>query len=84
MNLPTTFLPMASVHLPTGELDENRAINIIGGWLVKLPHEIWLDKEFNREWLQITLEEGLREGAYELCALATKGLSRAMKLPTLH
>jgi hypothetical protein len=60
------------VRLPTGELDENRAIDIVGGGLAKLPHEIWSDKEFNRELLQTELEEGLREGTYDLAVLAVK------------
>jgi hypothetical protein len=65
-----TRLPMlnTSVRLPTG-IDENRAIDIIGGWLSTM--DLRLDKESGRKWLQTDLEKELREGDYELtiCAI---------------
>ena len=60
----------ASARLPTGELNENRAIDIIGEWFSMAPHGTWLDKEYSRELLQTMLEEGLREGEYDLAKCA--------------
>ena len=66
MTLPT----LVSARLPTGELNENRAIDIIGEWFSMAPHGTWLDKEYSRELLQTMLEEGLREGEYDLAKCA--------------
>ena len=68
MTLLPTLALNTSVRLSTGELDENRAIDVIGGWF-SMGHR--LDKESGRKWLQTTLEEGLRKGEYELtiCAI---------------
>jgi hypothetical protein len=64
-----TLLP---ARLPTGKLDENRAIDIIGERLSKEPPETWSDKEYGRELFQNMLEEELREGGYEFADKAVK------------
>jgi hypothetical protein len=51
---------VASARLPTGELDENRAIDCIAVLIPKMRHK--LEKEYSREWLQATLQKGLEEG----------------------
>lgn len=66
----TAMTKLPSVCLPTGELDENRALDVIGGWFSMM--SLRLDKGFGRQWLQTTLEEGLREGEYELAIRAIK------------
>ena len=55
-----TLLPTPSVLLPTGELDEDRAID----WVAVLISKVrpGMEKEFGREWLQTELQKGLREG----------------------
>jgi hypothetical protein len=59
----------ASVRLSTGELDENRAIEIADCWVST---GLRTDKEYSREWLQTTLEEGLEEGDYKLAIWAVE------------
>lgn len=69
---PMTLLPTSVFSLPPGELDENRAIDIVGEQFSMAPHGMRLDKEYSRELLQTELEEGLREGGYELAICAIK------------
>jgi hypothetical protein len=57
-NLPA-LASNTSVFLPTGELDENRAIDIIAGLMKKLQG---MEKKDGREWLKTELLEGLRDG----------------------
>lgn len=55
---------VASVRLPTG-IDENHAINCIATVLIPMVcHR--LEKGYGREWLQTTLQKGLREGRLTL------------------
>jgi hypothetical protein len=54
----------ASVRLPTGELDENRAIDCVARLIPMLRHK--MAKEYSREWLQTELQKGLREGLLPL------------------
>jgi hypothetical protein len=70
--IASTLANRTGARLPTGKLDENRAIDIIGEWLSKEPPEIWSDKEYGRESLQNMLEEELREGGYEFADKADK------------
>ena len=56
--LPTPFNP--SVRLPTGELDENRAIDCVAVLISRV--RPGLEKGCGREWLKTALVEGLREG----------------------
>jgi len=55
-----TLLPTPSVLLPTGELDENRAINRLADLISMVRH--MMEKEYSREWLETELRKGLREG----------------------
>jgi len=55
-----TLLPTPSVLLPTGELDENRAINRLADLISMVRHR--MEKEYSREWLETELRKGLREG----------------------
>jgi hypothetical protein len=52
---------VTSARLPTGELDENRAIDCIATVLIPMVRHR-LEKEYSRDWLQTTLQEGLEEG----------------------
>jgi hypothetical protein len=61
--LPTPVFD-TSVRLPTGELDENRAIDCIAALISKLRPR--LEKEYSREWLETELWKGLREGRLTL------------------
>jgi hypothetical protein len=61
--LPTPVFD-TSVWLPTGELDENRAIDRIADLIPILRPR--LEKEYSREWLETELREGLREGRLTL------------------
>ena len=45
-----TLLPTPSVLLPTGELDENRAINRLADLISMVRHR--MEKEYSREWLE--------------------------------
>jgi hypothetical protein len=55
----------ASTRLPTGELDEDRAIDLVATFLIPMTlHQ--LTPEFSREWLETTLRQKLREGPLDL------------------
>jgi hypothetical protein len=54
----------ASFLLPSGELDEARAINRIAIWIAMLRSS--MEKEHGRDWLETKLREGLREGRLTL------------------
>jgi hypothetical protein len=56
---------VASARLPTGELDENRAIDCIATVLIPMVRHR-LEKDYSREWLEIALRDGLREGRQPL------------------
>jgi hypothetical protein len=64
MTLPATPVFDTSVRLPTGELDENRAIECIAALISKLRAR--LEKQHSREWLETELRKGLREGRLTL------------------
>jgi hypothetical protein len=66
--LPT--LAFNTVFLPTGELDENRAINLAAAQISMVRHR--LEKEFSREWLETELRKGLRKGRLTLTLSAVK------------
>lgn len=55
---------VASARLPTGELDENRAIDCIAVLVPMMRHK--LEREYSRDWLRTTLQKGLREGRRSL------------------
>jgi hypothetical protein len=55
----------ASIRLPTGELDEDRAIDLVATVLIPMVRHK-LTPEFSREWLETTLQQGLREGQLSL------------------
>jgi hypothetical protein len=67
-----TLLPTlnTSVRLPTGELDENRAIDCAASWISMVRHR--MDKEYSREWLETELRKGLREGRLPLTIYAVQ------------
>ena len=64
--LPTVF--NTSVFLPTGELDENRAIDCIADLIPKLRPR--LEKEYSWELLHTELQKALREGELPLTTYA--------------
>ena len=61
---------IASANLPTGKLDENRAIDCIAVLIPKLCHK--LEAEYSREWLETALQKGLREGRLNLIRYAVQ------------
>src|SRR5262245_36954804 len=65
-----TLLPTPPVLLPTGELDENRAINRLADLIPMVRH--WFEKEDNREFLETELRKGLREGRLPLTIYAVQ------------
>jgi hypothetical protein len=68
-----TLLPAlaTSVRLPTGELDENHAIDWVATVLIPMVlHR--MEKGYSREWLQTELQKGLREGRLPLAARAVE------------
>jgi len=67
--LPTLALN-TSVLLPTGELDENLAINRIAAWISMVRHR--MEKEYSLEWLKTALRNGLREGRLTLTVYAVE------------
>ena len=50
MTLLPTLAFNTSVFLPTGELDENRAIDRVAGWISMVRHR--MENEYSREWLE--------------------------------
>src|SRR5262245_64614121 len=70
MTLLPTLAFNTSFLLPTGELDENRAIARIADWISIVRHR--LEKEYSREWLQTELQKGLREGRLKLTMQAVE------------
>jgi len=65
-----TLLPTPPVLLPTGELDENRAINRLADLIPMVRH--WFEKEDSREFLETELRKGLREGRLPLTIYAVQ------------
>lgn len=61
---------VTSARLPTGELDENRAIDCIAVLAPMVRHK--LEKGYSREWLQTTLQKRLREGRLDLTTYAVQ------------
>jgi hypothetical protein len=61
---------VTSARLPTGELDENRAIDCIAVLAPMVRHK--LEKGYSREFLQTTLQERLREGRLDLTTYAVQ------------
>jgi hypothetical protein len=56
---------VTTVRLPTGELDENRTIDLVATVLIPMVRPR-LEKQYSRQWLEIALQEGLREGRLDL------------------
>ena len=69
-----TLLPTpafnTSVFLPTGELDENRAIDYVAALISRV--RPGMEKEYGREWLETELQKGLREGLLTPAIYAVK------------
>ena len=59
---------VASARLPTGEIDEKRAIDCVALLIPMVRHK--LEKYYSREWLQTALQMGLREGQLPLAIYA--------------
>jgi hypothetical protein len=61
----------ASTHLPTGEFDEDRAIDLVATILIPMLLR-QITPEFSREWLRTTLQQRLRDGLLDLTILAVQ------------
>jgi hypothetical protein len=75
MTLLPTLASNTSIFLPTGELDENRAIDCVAGWIsTAAPHgmEKKYGNKYGREWLQTELQDGLREGQLPVALYAVR------------
>src|SRR5262249_49322650 len=64
----------ASMLLPTGELDEMRAINRVAVWVTTIRHK--MGKQYSREWLETELRNGLREGRLTLTIKAVEAADK--------
>src|SRR5262249_7659206 len=74
-----TLLPTPPVLLPTGELDENRAINRLADLIPMVRH--WFEKEDSREFLETELLRGLREGRLPLTIYAVHAADAGDEIP---
>jgi hypothetical protein len=64
----------ALVRLPTGGIDENRAIDCLAAFISKMLHK--LKPKFSQEWLKTELTKGLREGREPLCSYAVEAAEK--------
>jgi hypothetical protein len=67
-------MTLPSVLLPTGEIDENRAINRLADLIPMVRHR--MEKEYSREWLETALRNGLREGRLTLTNYAIEAADK--------
>jgi len=76
--LPARLQPTLSLNasflLPTGELDEARAINRVAVWVSTVRHQ--MQKQYSREWLETELRKGLREGQLTLTIKAVEAADK--------
>src|SRR5215831_18795796 len=76
--LPARLQPTLAFNplflLPTGELDEGRAINRVAVWVSTVRHQ--MEQQYSREWLETELRKGLREGRLTLTIKAVEAADK--------